>query len=169
MAKIGILGKDSNETAGFLLSLCSKLIPSELDNPHKILKRDGMSIVCIDEKIDEFSENSLPKIWLIQDADVNAVYNKGDFLILNTDKRARSKGACTNILSYGFNSKASVTASSVADGAMQVCIQRGFKSMGQQSYEPMEFKTVCPADVNPLNVLGAVCACAVCDLLPHVI
>jgi len=166
MAKIGILGKGSNETAAFLLGLYQEFFPNKIDNPHKILKGDEMSIVCIDEKTEENEEKSLPKVWLIQDADVNAVYNKDDYLILNTDKRAKSKGACANILSYGFNSKASVTASSVANEAMQVCIQRGFKSMGQHNYEPMEFKTTCPADINPLSVLGAVCACAVCDLLP---
>jgi hypothetical protein len=68
------------------------------------------------------------------------------------------------LITYGFNPRASVTASSVADGAVQICIQRGFQSLSRRSLEPQEFKAECPPETNPLSVMGAVTACAVCDL-----
>jgi len=69
------------------------------------------------------------------------------------------------LITYGFNMKASVTASSVSDESLQVCIQRGFESIKGSRFGPQEFKTDCPSFVSPLNLLGAVAACAVCDVL----
>jgi len=164
MSIIGILGGDSRETAALFLGICKEKGLAAQTNLLRITKNDVMPIVCIDE-----NEIDLPRVWILQDV---TAYNsfaieqvkEDGYLIVNADSSIIPGSGCGDIITYGFNSKASITASSVADEVLQVCIQRGFKTMDHRFYEPQEFKTPCPSSVNPINVLGAVTACAVCDI-----
>jgi len=172
MAAIGILGGNIKETTSFFLRICQENGISNMDTLYKITENDVIPIVCIDEFL--FSHNNVnPKVWIVQEPskhteDVAAQLGPTDCLIVNADTDgiypalAQSQAG---LITYGFNGRASVTASSVADGAVQVCIQRGFYSLGQREYEPQEFSAPCPPEINPLSVLGAITACAVCDIL----
>ena len=164
MATVGILGGDQSETTSLLLRICQENGLSALSSLCKITENYLIPVVCIYGK-----ELSYPKVWIIQEeTDYNfhltTNVKDGSYLIVNADKPVSVPFGCGGIITYGFNGKASVTASSVADGALQVCIQRGFVTLGQRFYEPQEFKTSCPASANPINLLSAVTACAVCDV-----
>ncbi|MCL2398485.1 MAG: hypothetical protein FWC91_01910 [Defluviitaleaceae bacterium] len=168
MTSVGIIGGNSNETAALFLRICQRKGLTSLANLYEISKNNEVPIVCIDENASK-STRSLPEVWIIQDncdynAQANNLLKEVQLFIVNADNPIMQIPNGRGIITYGFNSKASVTASSVTDGAMQVCIQRGFKTLGERFYEPQEFKVSCPIEVNPLNVLGAVTACAVCDI-----
>lgn len=168
MTSIGILGGNPNETATLFLLMCQKEGLTSLDILDKITKSNDAPIVCIDEN-DSTSTRSMPIVWIIQEncgynVHTNSLLEGIELFIINADNPIMQIPNGRGIITYGFNSKASVTASSVTDGTMQVCIQRGFKTLGERFYEPQEFKVSCPTEVNPLNVLGAVTACAVCDI-----
>ena len=152
MAIIGIIGGDSQETAHLFLQMYQKKFSNIIHESYKITESNGIDLVCIDE-----NSISEPDIWIVQEAKQNWQPNNDSLLIINAD--GDSIPIHNKALSYGFNGKASVTASSVADGAMQVCVQRGFTTMNGQIIEPQEFKVVCPHDAKPINVLGAVAAC----------
>jgi len=172
MAAIGILGGNTKETANSFLRICQENGVNKIDTLYKITENDLIPIVCIDE-FSFFKENAHPKVWIVQEpskhtVDVAAQLGPTDCLIVNSDTEGIYSALAQSqagLITYGFNGRASVTASSVADGAVQVCIQRGFYSLMQREYEPQEFSAPCPPEINPLSVLGAITACAVCDIL----
>ena len=92
-----------------------------------------------------------------------------DYLIINADSKAIFpiiKGSHARLVTFGFNNKACVTASSVSDSLLQVCIQRGIRTLSGAIREPQEFSAPCPTPVNASVVLGAVTAGIVCDVVP---
>jgi hypothetical protein len=168
MAAVGILGGNTKATTDLLRRMCHKKGLHSLDNLYKITENDSIPIVCIDEIAKPVSK---VQVWIIQEAnplytEVTGQLEPNACLIVNADTAFPTYFShLSALITYGFNAKASVTASSVSDGALQVCIQRGFRSLSQRAYEPQEFKTLCPPEANPLSVLGVVTACAVCDIL----
>jgi len=161
MATIGILGGNTQETAKMFSQICRENGRKVLLDSYKITKENSISIVAIDEIIFE-----LPQIFILQETTDYALnLEEGNYLIVNADRAVVPPPTEAGIITYGFNGKASVTASSVADEALQVCIQRGFRTLNGSPLIPQEFSTPCPSSVDPLNVLGAIAACAVCDVL----
>lgn len=174
MAVVGIFGGDSNETAMLFMQICQEKGQRAVVESYKLVGDNVIPLVSIDE-----NQKTVPNIWILQETTACQPWadaGSGDYLIVNADADVspfssflpglpgmRQGGG--KVITYGFNGRASVTASSVADEALQVCIQRGFFSLKGSPYEPQEFKASCPSFVNPLSVLGAVTACAVCDVL----
>ena len=162
MARVGILGGDSNETAMLFLQMCQEKGLEAMVDLYELTENNVIPVVSIDE-----NEVGAPQIWLLQGAtDFAFRQGTGGYLIMNADgTMPPSQGGFKGVITYGFNSRASVTASSVTDGALQVCIQRGFRTLSGSEYEPQEFRADCPVSVDPLNVLGVVTACAMCDVI----
>ena len=155
MATIGILGGNPNETTIILSRMCQEKGQKPLVGYYKITENNSIPIVSIDE-----NACGSPKVFILQEAtNFNLYLRYDDYLVVNIDSHiALPLTTGGNIITYGFNGKASVTASSVTDDALQICIQRGFKSLSGCPYEPQELKAACPANFNPLNVLGAATA-----------
>lgn len=167
MAIVGILGKDSDELADLFLHMCRQKGLFALASSYKLTDENAIPIVCIDEN-NSTPFFSQPQIWILQEAanlNPHLTITENCHVIINTDNPVSALPTCEGIITYGFNSKASVTASSISDDALQVCIQRSFKTLSDRIYEPQEFNTAFPQSANPLNVLGAITTCAVCDVL----
>ena len=65
------------------------------------------------------------------------------------------------LITYGFNNKACVTASSVTDDSLHICIQRSFTTLDGTTRDPQEFAA--PASqMSPDATLGAATAWAIC-------
>lgn len=83
----------------------------------------------------------------------------GETLVINSDEKALEDfiGLIRPrlIITYGFNSKASVTASSLSEGVCCVCVQRAFTTMSGIRRERQEFTI--PSS-NPSVTLAAVSA-----------
>jgi hypothetical protein len=107
---------------------------------------------------------------IVQDAKpalLNSVnfLNDGAYLILNMDKREIRPllpGSCEayKLITYGFNRKACVTASSTMDGMLQACVQRGFITLDGDLREPCEFGL--PLEGDSETALGIAAALMVC-------
>jgi len=80
-----------------------------------------------------------------------------DYLIVNADDTDIFNAlghTHARIITYGFNSRACITASSVSEDGLQLCIQRAFVDMEGQTRTPQEFTA-------PVTSLGAAAAWAV--------
>jgi len=84
--------------------------------------------------------------------------SKEGFLVVNADDKKifAYLPPGSKLITYGFNNKASVTASSVTDDGLQVCIQRAFTGLGGSTCDPQEF----PVNVSSSteSALGAAAA-----------
>ena len=89
-----------------------------------------------------------------------------DYLVVNADDKAIFTYLSPNqarLITYGFNNKACITASSVSDDGLHVCIQRGFPALDGGQQDPQEFAApIGPAQVSPEAALGAAAAWAIC-------
>ena len=88
---------------------------------------------------------------------------KSDYLVVNADDRAIFPFISHSeamLITYGFNAKACITASSVADDGVQVCIQREFMGLDGAQRLPQEFFAKAEEDAD--DVLAAAAAWAIC-------
>ena len=91
---------------------------------------------------------------------------RGDYLVVNADDKAifplLSQSEAT-LITYGFNTRACITVSSVTEDGLQVCIQRAFYGMSGQEQLPQEFLAKLKSHENSDTVLAAAAAWAVCS------
>jgi len=90
-----------------------------------------------------------------------------DFLVINaddTDIFPYLEGCSARLLTYGLNSRSCVTASSITDNDLLVCLQRAFVSIDGTIREPQEYPIPLTMDCDPMLVLGAAAACAACGV-----
>lgn len=84
---------------------------------------------------------------------------QNDYLVVNADDKdifPLLKGSTAQIITYGFNGRACVTASSVSDDGLQVCIQRAFYGIDGTERLPQEFSARGTEESE--SVLGAAAA-----------
>jgi len=90
-----------------------------------------------------------------------------DYLVVNADDKAifplLSQSSAT-LITYGFNARACITASSVTDDGLQICIQRAFKGIDGEERLPQEFSAKLNYEENTDTVLAAAAALAVCGV-----
>ena len=88
-----------------------------------------------------------------------------DYLIINSDDKEIFPLLSKNkakLITYGFNNRACITASSVTDENLQVCIQRAFYGIDGEEREPQEFPTTKRGESTE-SVLAAAAAWSVCE------
>ncbi|NLM13913.1 MAG: hypothetical protein GX209_09240 [Epulopiscium sp.] len=94
--------------------------------------------------------------------------------IVNADDRSifkLLKGNKTHLITYGFNSKASITASSIQEEEfnkrVQCCVQRTLTTFSGRELEPQEFSITLPLnnDQEVYSALAAVTAAMINDVL----
>jgi len=98
----------------------------------KNIKNVKFDVIVIDKKIDEMNNN-----------DMENVLSDIKYLIINSDIEIKSeilKKIKTNIINYGLNQKATVTASSINDENIIICLQRSIKNISRNIIEPNEIK-----------------------------
>ena len=72
------------------------------------------------------------------------ILEKANYVIVNSDIEDNLKlleNIKATILTYGFNSKATITTSSIQDEKIMICIQRAFKNAKEKKIEPQEIET----------------------------
>ena len=155
MPTVGLVGKNAGEMARVLSSVCEAAGHRVGDMTDASHAWDTPVNVLVAH---DFSP-TLP--------DSVAALTSDDYLILNADKKEIFPCLARNnakLITYGFNAKSCVTASSVTDGGVQVCIQRGFAGLDGMTHEPQEFHTAIPPGASVTEVLGVAAACAVCGV-----
>lgn len=69
---------------------------------------------------------------------------KATYLVINSDienNLSLLDNMQAEVVTYGFNSKATITTSSVKEDEMMLCIQRNFENKENEIVEPQEIKT----------------------------
>ena len=143
MPSVGIIGNNGYKMMRAFLHLCRGAI-----NCYHITENR-----CFEPKINvlvaDSSDLLLPNL-------IQSLTNE-DFLIINTDEVdifATLERNCAKVITYGFNSRACITASSVTDDSLQLCIQRAFVDWTGKVRSPQEFSA-------SVTSLGAAAAWAV--------
>jgi len=87
------------------------------------------------------------------------------YLVVNADDKAifpYLSPSNARLITYGFNNKACITASSVTDDSLHICIQRAFTALDGAERDPQEFSAnVGQVPVSPEATLGAAAVWAV--------
>lgn len=74
---------------------------------------------------------------------IREIAKRTDYFILNSDIKENLQlleNLDLKIITYGYNQKATITTSSVEEGKVIVCLQRGIKNIYQEEVEPQEIK-----------------------------
>lgn len=149
MSSVGILGKSGREmTRAFLRMSQGKA------SCYHITDRQSMG-PKINVLVAAEASDVLPEVVKSLTGD--------DFLIVNSDDAGIFPLPEMNakLITYGFNNRACITASSVTNDGVQVCVQRGFRGLDGSEREPHEFSARAKAGENSMSVLGAAAAWAV--------
>ena len=125
---IGIISEEKNE----------KYIKEMLK--HNI---NNSNVIFINEKNIDNIKNVKFKIIVLNKELINknleSILLNAEYLILNSDINVKLVGNLNlKVITYGFNSKATVTASSITEEEMLVCIQRNIVDMYNNKFEPQE-------------------------------
>ena len=158
MAVIGILGRQSHEAAHCL---------------RVILKGAGclqsFSIINFEQGPEMAAVDILVAAGGSDKArDIIEYQTKEHFFIMNPDQKDIL--ACTSysrglLITYGFNSKVCVTASSVMENEMQICVQREIPTLKGSSIHQQEFGMSMDTESHsPENLLAAITAALVADV-----
>jgi len=87
-----------------------------------------------------------------------------DYLIVNSDNTdifPMLSGNKAKLITYGFNSRSCITASSMMDEILQVCIQRAFLGINGEECVPQEFSAQIKHGEDNEDILAAAAAWAV--------
>lgn len=85
---------------------------------------------------------------------IKNIIEKANYLIINADEEINLdllQNMKVNVITYGFNSKSTITASSVGDENIFLCIQRNMQDLNKNEIEPQEIsiqKTTQKIDTN---------------------
>lgn len=83
--------------------------------------------------------------------ELKAILSKVKYLILNADIKIRPEmfeNLNLVVISYGFQSKATFTVSSVSEHHIIICLQRIMKTINCKKYEPAEFEVKCSENID---------------------
>lgn len=96
------------------------------------VKNIKFDTIVINENIEELLEHSK----YLED-----IISKSKYLVINSDIKNNLdwlKNSKTNVITYGFNAKATITISSVKEENTMLCIQRSFKNIEENIIEEQE-------------------------------
>lgn len=72
---------------------------------------------------------------------IRAIAQKANYFIINTDIKENLpilENLNLKVITYGYNQKSTITASSIEENKMMVCLQRSIKNVYQEEIEPQE-------------------------------
>lgn len=111
----------------------------------EILKQNinNSNVIFINEKNIDNIKNIKFKIIVLNKELINknleSILLNSEYLILNSDINTKLvENMNLKVITYGFNLKATVTASSITEDEMLVCIQRNIIDMNNNKFEPQE-------------------------------
>ena len=84
---------------------------------------------------------------------------KAKYVIINSDIKGNLKlieGINAEIVTYGFNSKARITASSVEEDEIMLCLQRNLKTKDGKNIEPEEIRVPLYENTNCSMEIGTI-------------
>jgi len=152
MPSVGMVGQNGREMARAFLRMCQGTASCYhiTENQQQGPKLD----VLVASEASPILAELVPKMshegYLVVNADDKEIF---PYL---SPRRAK-------LITYGFNNKACITASSITDDGLHVCIQRSFSTLDGATRDPQEFAAPGGAlSVSPEAALGAAAVWAIC-------
>ncbi len=146
MHLVGILTEKNNE--GYIKQELHKLGENEIfflnEDSITNLKNIKFQTILIGKKVKENSK------------EVHEILSKAEYLIFNVDITENLElinNLNLQLITYGFNSKASITASSMEGEEVMVCLQRSIKSVNGKITEPQEITIKAYNNVSKYGVM----------------
>ena len=154
MLSVGIIGKNGKNIANILGTMAGAHHCYHA-TPQQPLTQDTDIIIITDYgSYQALSPDITHASYMIINSD-----DKEIFSILSTSNSA-------TVITYGLNSRACITTSSMAEGKLQVCIQRSFIDIQGAECVPQEFSIpLAPGIDNVIETLAAGAAMSVCGLI----
>ena len=154
MSFIGIICTSKQE------STIKKILNDNLKNANIIILRQDTienfknitfeTIAVFSSQIEKFSNQET----------VIKIIEKAKYFVMNADEPISSKlleRIKTNVITYGFNTKSTVTASSVKEDSILICLQRNIQNYIEKQLEPQEiFIPLTSYKVNTSIIMGIV-------------
>lgn len=87
---------------------------------------------------------------------VKNIIKKASYLLINSDEKINLdllENIDLNVVTFGFNSKSTITASSVRDEAILLCVQRNIKLITGNKIEPQEISIRKVEQKLPTNIM----------------
>lgn len=138
MPFIGIISKEND--SNFIKNTITK---NSKTNKFEIVNINKKSIENIKNiKFDILVVNENIEYLLKVSKYLEDIINKSYYIIINSDIKnnlSLLKNIRTNIITYGFNAKATITISSIKDENMLLCIQRSIKQINEKMIDEQEF------------------------------
>jgi len=153
MPAVGMVGQNGREMARAFLRMCQGTANCYhiTENQQQGPKLDVLVVSEASPILADLVPKMTPDEYLVVNAD-----DKNIFPYL-APRRAK-------LITYGFNNKACVTASSITDDGLHICIQRSFTTLDGATHDPQEFAA--PGgnlSVSPETALGAATVWAICS------
>jgi hypothetical protein len=156
MAVIGVMGEKSREAASCIQEWLKK---TESAHEHTVidLEKDGSPV----DVLVSLDNAAMPQKHI-------GALGERAILIMNPDHKNVLPYVAENnglLITYGFNTKDSVTASSVTESKLQICIQRDLPTLSGSALEQQEFCiTEDMQRKDPEVVLAALTAVLICGV-----
>lgn len=134
MSFIGIISEGRNEL------YINKVLISKLNNTNIININDKNIENIKNVTFETILINNNTKI-LSKLSTLRNIISKTKYLIINTDienNLLALDNINTNLITFGFNSKSTITASSVKDDNILICVQRTIENINGEKLEPQE-------------------------------
>lgn len=139
MSFIGVIAESKNEMQ------IKRILDNNLNSPNK-----EHTIIVINDKSIENIKNIKFETILVITLDeitnkdiINELFEKTKYLIINTDMKISNLEVINNmklkVITFGFNQKATITASSVEENPM-LCLQRSITNVNENVIEPQEIE-----------------------------
>lgn len=87
---------------------------------------------------------------------VKNIIKKTSYLVINSDEKINLnllENMDLNVITFGFNSKSTITASSVRDEGILLCVQRNMKLISGNKIEPQEISVRKVEQKLPTNIM----------------
>lgn len=129
MPFVGIVGRENDcnfirNAVGRNLVSCNLEFVNINRNSIENIKNVKFDVLVICENVEKLLKNSL----YLED-----IIRKANYIIVNSDIKENLsvlKCAETNVITYGFNAKATITISSIKEDSLMVCVQRKIDGIG---------------------------------------
>jgi len=149
MPSVGIIGNNGREVAKAFLRMSKGVSCYHITEKHRLGPKVNILVAA---GVSPVLKSMIPSL------------TEEDYLVVNSDDKEifpHLTGNTAQLITYGFNTRACITASSVMDGGLQVCIQRAFYGIDGTEKLPQEFSAKIAESEETESVLGAAAAWAI--------
>lgn len=147
MSLVGIIANQKNEE--YMMNVLKKQLGEE--NIINITNKNIMNIknvhfetILLDKKIEMKQE-------------IKRIISNAKYIVVNTDMKENRdilQDLDLTIITYGFNSKCTLTPSSVTDNTVIICLQRIIKNKKQEQCEPQEWEYKIDENIDISSIMG---------------